>query len=676
MFPSTVFTPCLYGPTLSEVAQLFSELSLSSVDPHAFMIFNTRPNHCRPIIFDTGASLAITPDKTDFDGPLTVPKGDLRLGGMANGLKIEGMGPVTGTFANGAAGDMVVRGMAYYVPKAPARLLSPQRLFDASIGMCGHYEGDQQSFRLHIQGSPTLVVKYDERNSLPIAYAIIGPVPTPIYNPQMNLSLLNDGNQNLTGAQKLLLHWHCRFGHLNFPSVRRLFRVVPFLSAKFAAASKCAIVDMRCEICEYAKAHRRPRRHATLTPNDVRDGALKANHLKPGAHVSVDHFESSLLGRTFDSYGKASSATYKGGCLFVDHCSGYLHVEHQLGFSAVETVRAKQAFEQLAMHHGVVVEAYFTDSGAFKANVFVQHIRSRAQHLRFCGANAHHKNGVAERAVQSVSKNISRALILHASAHWKNGIDSSLWPMAPVTYAAHLYNHLPNAEGLCPADIFTGSTVPRHQIKDLHVWGCPIYVLDPQLQGGQKLPRWEPRSRRGVFMGFSNLHSREVPLFLKLETGSITPQHHVVFDDLFLTVSSVKRENEPPDNWDQLCLESTTLIPIAEDAGNPDAPGVGLNFEWLLPEDQDFVERATTRQDAIREHMDVATSTSTTASNSVPSTAPTLAPLSGVSTQLQPPLAFPTASPDDPDALPPLICSTFHGCPIQSNNSDCHSSAN
>ena len=73
-----------------------------------------------------------------------------------------------------------------------------------------------------------------------------------------------------------------------------------------------------------------------MTPYDVRDGALKANHLKPGFEVSVDHFESRLLGRTFDSY--------KGGSIIVNHCSGFLHVEHQLGFSAVETVRAKQAY--------------------------------------------------------------------------------------------------------------------------------------------------------------------------------------------------------------------------------------------------------------------------------------------------------------------------------------------
>ena len=87
---------------------------------------------------------------------------------MANGLKIEGVGSVTWTFSNSKGDDVCVRGLAYYVPKATARLLSPQRLFDASTGMQGRYEGDQESFRLYLQGSPPLIVEYDDRNSLPI----------------------------------------------------------------------------------------------------------------------------------------------------------------------------------------------------------------------------------------------------------------------------------------------------------------------------------------------------------------------------------------------------------------------------------------------------------------------------------------------------------------------------
>jgi hypothetical protein len=79
----------------------------SITDPCAFMVFNTRSTVRQPVIFNTdGASLAITQDKSDFDGPLTIPKGDLRLGGMANGLKIEGMGAITWTFSNGLAEEV------------------------------------------------------------------------------------------------------------------------------------------------------------------------------------------------------------------------------------------------------------------------------------------------------------------------------------------------------------------------------------------------------------------------------------------------------------------------------------------------------------------------------------------------------------------------------------------
>ena len=138
-----------------------------------------------------------------------------------------------------------------------------------------------------------------------------------------------------------------------------------------------------------------------------------------------------------------------------------------MGFSAVETIRAKHAFEAMSLAHSVVIESYLTDSGTFKAAAFVKQIRDHDQRIRYCGANAHHKNGVAERAVQSMS-NMARAMLLHASAHWKNGIDASLWPMA-VGYSTYQYNHLPNAHGLCPADHFTGSTVPRHQLCDIHV---------------------------------------------------------------------------------------------------------------------------------------------------------------------------------------------------------------
>ena len=193
----------------------------------AFMTFGVDPNK-KSTIFDTGASLAITPDEKDFNGPLSIPSGDLRLGGMANGLRIAGMGTVTWTFTNPDGTEVQITGQAYRVSGAKARLLSPQRLFNSGKAT-GSYEGDHTSFRLKIDGCHPLVIDYDDRTSLPIGYAAIGPAT----ELQANIALIDDANQNLTAGQKLLLHWHNRLGHLNLPAVQHILLAVQFLSAQF-----------------------------------------------------------------------------------------------------------------------------------------------------------------------------------------------------------------------------------------------------------------------------------------------------------------------------------------------------------------------------------------------------------------------------------------------------------
>ena len=46
-------------------------------------------------------------------------------------------------------------------------------------------------------------------------------------------------------------------------------------------------------------------------------------------------------------------------------------------------------------------------------------------------------------------------------------------------------------------------------------------------------------------MGFSSSHSTSAPLVLNLDTGSITPQCHVVLDDWFATVCASVAELPP-----------------------------------------------------------------------------------------------------------------------------------
>ena len=74
-----------------------TNINILAHDQHALMSMATSK---AAVIFDTGASLGITYKREDFDGPLTIPNCNLHLGGMANVLKIEGIGPVTWTFNN------------------------------------------------------------------------------------------------------------------------------------------------------------------------------------------------------------------------------------------------------------------------------------------------------------------------------------------------------------------------------------------------------------------------------------------------------------------------------------------------------------------------------------------------------------------------------------------------
>jgi hypothetical protein len=77
-----------------------------------------------------------------------------------------------------------------------------------------------------------------------------------------------------------------------------------------------------------------------------------------------------------------------------------------------------------------------------------------------------------------------------------------------------------------------------HHLQRSHVFGCPVFVLDPKLQDAKKLPKWSMRSCRGVYLGVSKHHSSTVHMVLNPATGAISPQYHVVFDDPFSTVFS------------------------------------------------------------------------------------------------------------------------------------------
>ena len=64
-------------------------------------------------------------------------------------------------------------------------------------------------------------------------------------------------------------------------------------------------------------------------------------------------------------------------------------------------------------------------------------------------------------------------------------------------------------------------------------------------------------------MGSSKMHSTHVELVLKLLTGSISPQYHVVFDDIFFTVMSSTAAD--PEVWIRLVTSRISKIQVMFD---------------------------------------------------------------------------------------------------------------
>ncbi len=156
--------------------------------------------------------------------------------------------------------------------------------------------------------------------------------------------------------------------------------------------------------------------------------------------------------------------------------------------------------------------------------------------------------------------------------------------MAPCHLSpAHLHNHIPNREsGIAPIEIFTRTKSYGQALRNAHTWGSPCYALEPSLtQAGGKIPKWQPRSRLGQFMGISPLHSESVPVVRNVRTGYMSPQFHTVIDEWFETVESVETSAEPK-CWEQLTIYQRHQILFDEEYTVP-----GLSNQWLTQEEID-----------------------------------------------------------------------------------------
>lgn len=320
-----------------------------------------------------------------------------------------------------------------------------------------------------------------------------------------------------------LLLWHYRLAHLPFTRLQNMAK-----SGELPSRLKECRVP-KCSACLYGKMTRRPKR----TKGGTRQIGSETV-TRPGDCVSVDQLESSTLGLIGHMKGTPTTQRYKCATVYVDHFSRLSFVHLQKTLSSDDTVQSKMAFEKYCEDRGVVVRHYHADNGRFADKGFVNHATSRRQSITYCGVNAHFQNGVAEKRIRDLQEQAT-TMLLHAEAKWPKVISANLWP-----YALRMANDSLNATPATGTGITAERSFGNHDIqtaiKHFHPFGCPTYVLNDKLAAGKSIKKWHKRARLGIYLGRSPNHAQSVALILNLNTGLVSPQFHIAYDDLFETV--------------------------------------------------------------------------------------------------------------------------------------------
>ena len=404
-------------------------------------------------------------------------------------------------------------------------------------------------------------------------------------------------SSKISPLAKEFLSWHERLMHIPFSEMFELCKR-SILPKKFLPLKNNPPL---CVSCQFGCAHKRHWRFKGKCSGSIR----KPSHNQPGSCVSVDQIISAQPGFIPQMSGKLLRDRIWAVTLFIDHCTDFLFSYLQTSTSQEETIKAKHSFEKQAAISNICIKKYHADNGRFAEKGFKDEVEKCNQTISYCGVGAHHQNGLIETTIKSVT-NGARTILLHAQRHWPEAIMTMLWPFAVQTYVNRRNELKIGKDGKTPNQRWTQCNHPPDPSK-FHTWGCPIFVLDSRLQSSlSAIPKWEPRSRIGIYVGHSPCHAGNVALVLNPATGHVSPQFHVVFDDDFTTVPYMRNGTIPP-HWASLVKESSQLS-TDEDFSIAETWFEKANQEIDKMENQDNAEEPTISEEKLQPTMSAAAS--------------------------------------------------------------------
>jgi hypothetical protein len=443
-------------------------------------------------IVDTGCSVSSSPCQDDFETLHDLPK-PITLHGIAGNSQVTKGCTLCFQCINTRREIVQIKCFGYFDPNLPVCLFSPQAYFQNRPNQEGMFQVKWSKTFLELDNGKKVNGKI-MKDTLPCIIDQVSSMPllTCFHNVDevaaklgANNNIIDVDSDNLTAMQRKLLHYHYKLGHLGFKYLKWVLASGLF-GPLGMRCSKTDIPSPPCQACLQGGQQRNP--IAGNIHKQTNKDSTKREQLIPGQRIFSDQYVSSAPGRIYNGRGQnQSSLTYKGGTVFADAASSYISLHPQVGFTATETIKSKIAFEREATTFGAKVQQYNTDNGMCTSKEFVEELSREQQTQHLSGVGAHHQNGPAENTIKNLSQQ-ARIFMFHAAIRWPEHYNKSLWPLA-MSCAVHLHNNAPRRQdGLCPIEIWSRSKSDYSQLHSAHPWGYPVYVLDPRLQDGFKIP--------------------------------------------------------------------------------------------------------------------------------------------------------------------------------------------
>jgi hypothetical protein len=210
---------------VSSVSRESAPLYFSLLDtPRCYSTTPANP----PLIIDTGASVCISPLKSDFT---TYQPSTMKIKDLSSSNTVAGEGLIEWHVLDTVGNSVTLALPGYHIPTAEVRLLSPQIMLHQLGGYCHQ---TSTKIQIHLGNGYDIDAQHCTQTRLPMLCLanndclrntfLASTFKYTSHDALAYPTLLSETNMNLTAAQKEVLLWHHKLSHASISWIQLLMR--------------------------------------------------------------------------------------------------------------------------------------------------------------------------------------------------------------------------------------------------------------------------------------------------------------------------------------------------------------------------------------------------------------------------------------------------------------------